>query len=72
PLELFDYFNKEAPEYNYGKKLRTSFDEDTSLPWIFNILLKFLKYISSHKIEALALFSTLMLIIILQSVLRRR
>ncbi|MBU4099913.1 MAG: hypothetical protein KKH20_00870 [Proteobacteria bacterium] len=82
PLELFAYFNEEAkagpvdpvitPEYNYGKRLRTSFDEDTSLPWIFRILLNVVSYIMLHKIEALLLFSVLMVIIILLSVLRHR
>ena len=82
PVELFDHFNKRTKagsvdsvimhEYNYDKRLRTSFDEDTSLPWIFRILLNVVSYIMLHKIEALLLFSVTMLIIVLFSMLRRR
>jgi len=81
PLDIFTHFKTETKTvdpvimhgYNYGKRIKTSFDEDTSLPWIFNSLLNVVKYILSHKIEVfLLLFLTIMFIIVLLSVLRRR
>lgn len=81
PLNVFTHFKTETKtvnpvimhEYNYGKRIKTSFDEDTSLPWIFNSLLNVVSYIMLHKIEALLLFFlTILFIIILLSVLRRR
>lgn len=81
PLYVFTHFKTETKavdpvimyEYNYGKRIKTSFDEDTSLPWIFNSLLNVVKYILSHKIEVfLLLFLTIMFIIVLLSMLRRR
>jgi len=80
PLDVFTHFKTETKtldpvimhKYNYGKRIKTSFDEDTSLPWIFNSLLNVVKYILSHKIEVfLLLFLTIMFIIILLSMLRR-
>jgi hypothetical protein len=80
PLDVFTHFKTETKtldpaimhEYNYGKRIKTSFDEDTSLPWIFNSLLNVVKYILSHKIEVfLLLFLTIMFIIALLSMLRR-
>lgn len=80
PLDVFTHFKTETKtvdplirhEYNYGKRIKTSFDEDTSLPWIFNSLLNVVKYILSHTIEVLLLlFLTIVFIIVLLSVLRR-
>lgn len=61
-----------SPAFLHSKQ-KTSFDEDTSLLWIFNSLLSVVKYILSHKIEVfLLLFLTIMFIIVLLSMLRRR
>ncbi|MDL1967360.1 MAG: hypothetical protein LWW97_02130 [Deltaproteobacteria bacterium] len=81
PLDSFAHFKAETMtvdpaimnEYNYGNRIKTSFDEDTSLPWIFKRLLNAVQYVVSHKIEVLLLlFSTIMFITILLSILRRR
>jgi|LGVE01.1.fsa_nt_gb hypothetical protein len=81
PLDIFTHFKTETKTvdpvimhgYNYGKRIKTSFDEDNSLPWIFNSLLNVVKYILSYKIEVLLLlFLTIIFIIVLLSVLRRR